>query len=176
MTVPRLARAAALAGTTGIAAAAVLGFPGTAAAQDVALVPGSRTSLCHQDLCSAGDRSPYDVFPYNAPRTDRPVAHWIRSDSQEHFFSRSDVVLDGGDGEVTGSSGGGRPGTAVAAIGASTAHTRTHAEHEGHTTPAEEPAKGPAKGSAGTLAAAGAVALVGGAVLHLRLRRPPAGD
>ncbi|CAM5681358.1 Chitin-binding protein OS=Streptomyces tendae OX=1932 GN=F3L20_17570 PE=4 SV=1 [Streptomyces tendae] len=27
---------------------------------------------------------------------------WVRSDSQENFFSCSDVVFDGGNGEVTG--------------------------------------------------------------------------
>lgn len=32
---------------------------------------------------------------------------WVRSDSQENFFSCSDVVFDGGNGEVTGIRGGG---------------------------------------------------------------------
>ncbi|MEM9606234.1 MAG: lytic polysaccharide monooxygenase [Actinomycetota bacterium] len=31
--------------------------------------------------------------------------HWIRSDSQENFYSCSDVVFDGGSGEVTGIAG-----------------------------------------------------------------------
>ncbi|MFF9045643.1 lytic polysaccharide monooxygenase [Streptomyces parvulus] len=36
---------------------------------------------------------------------------WVRSDSQENFFSCSDVVFDGGNGEVTGIRGaGGTPG------------------------------------------------------------------
>ncbi len=39
---------------------------------------------------------------------------WVRSDSQENFFSCSDVVFDGGNGEVTGIRGSGGdpdPGT-----------------------------------------------------------------
>ncbi|MFV0137383.1 lytic polysaccharide monooxygenase [Streptomyces sp. HMX87] len=36
---------------------------------------------------------------------------WVRSDSQENFFSCSDIVFDGGNGEVTGIRGpGGTPG------------------------------------------------------------------
>jgi len=34
---------------------------------------------------------------------------WVRSDSQENFFSCSDVVFDGGHGEVTGIKGGSNP-------------------------------------------------------------------
>ncbi|GGM28893.1 lytic polysaccharide monooxygenase [Dactylosporangium sucinum] len=34
---------------------------------------------------------------------------WVRSDSQENFFSCSDVVFDGGNGEVTGIGGTGNP-------------------------------------------------------------------
>ena len=34
---------------------------------------------------------------------------WVRSDSQENFFSCSDVVFDGGHGEVTGIKGSGNP-------------------------------------------------------------------
>ncbi|MFI6787492.1 lytic polysaccharide monooxygenase [Nonomuraea sp. NPDC050383] len=38
--------------------------------------------------------------------------HWIRSDSQENFYSCSDVVFDGGNGEVTGVGPNGQsPGT-----------------------------------------------------------------
>jgi chitin-binding protein len=33
--------------------------------------------------------------------------HWIRSDSQENFYSCSDIVFDGGNGEVTGVGPGG---------------------------------------------------------------------
>ncbi|MEV1019483.1 lytic polysaccharide monooxygenase [Streptomyces sp. NPDC050264] len=317
MTVPHLRRTAALAGAVGLAAAAVLALPGTAAAHGVALTPGSRTYLCYKDLlahsstqmpanpackaavekagttplynwfavldsnaggrgegyvadgtlCSAGDRSPYNFSPYNAARTDWPVTHltsgstievkysnwahhpgtfqvyvtkdgfdpteplgwsdlekvqtvqnpphdggpgteaghyywdlqlpertgrhmlfvqWVRSDSQENFFSCSDLLFDGGNGEVTGLSGPSGPsgpsghkqsGTEVAAIGANKAITQAHAVHQGHAHAAHEaePATG-GGGSAGVLAAAGSVALLGGAVLHLRLRKPAGGD
>ncbi|WP_402465944.1 lytic polysaccharide monooxygenase [Isoptericola aurantiacus] len=39
-----------------------------------------------------------------ADRTGRHIVftHWVRSDSAENFYSCSDVVFDGGDGEVTG--------------------------------------------------------------------------
>jgi len=39
-----------------------------------------------------------------AGKTGRHIifVHWIRSDSQENFYSCSDVVFDGGNGEVTG--------------------------------------------------------------------------
>lgn len=229
----RTRRVAAVAGAMGIAGAAVMAFPSTAAAHGVAMLPGSRTYLCYKDLlansdtqmptnpackaavqaagttplynwfavldpnaggrgegyvedgklCSAGDRSPYEFSPYNAARMDWPVTHvtsgatvavkysnwahhpgkfevyvtkegfdpeqalgwsdlehvqtvqdppqqggpgseeghyywdlqlpertgrhmlfiqWIRSDSEENFFSCSDLVFDGGNGEVTG--------------------------------------------------------------------------
>ncbi|MGW7080300.1 lytic polysaccharide monooxygenase auxiliary activity family 9 protein [Streptomyces sp. NPDC054866] len=309
----RARRLASLAGATGIAAAAVLAVPGTAAAHGVAMVPGSRTYLCYKDLlansstqmptnpacraavqeagttplynwfavldsnaggrgegyvedgtlCSAGDRSPYDFAPYNAARTDWPVTHltggatielnysnwahhpgkfkvyvtkegfdpeqplgwsdlenvqtvqdppqeggpgseaghyywdlqlpertgrhilfvqWIRSDSQENFFSCSDVVFDGGNGEVTGLTGGERSGAAVAALGAGKENTKADAVHGGHgggaATPdienaaSESPTGSRGAGLIGALAGAGAVVLAGGTVLHLRHRRP----
>ncbi|MGW6057651.1 lytic polysaccharide monooxygenase auxiliary activity family 9 protein [Streptomyces sp. NPDC055189] len=310
----RTRRLASLVGATGIAAAAVLAVPGTAAAHGVAMVPGSRTYLCYKDLlansstqmptnpackaavqaagttalynwfavldsnaggrgegyvedgklCSAGDRSPYNFAPYNAARTDWPVTHltagadievnysnwahhpgtfkvyitkagfdpeqplgwsdleniqtvqnppqnggpgseaghyywdlqlpqrtgqhilfvqWIRSDSQENFFSCSDVVFDGGNGEVTGLTGGKQSAAAVNALGAGKKNTRADAVHEGHqehsadATPAmgnaasDAPADSSAAGLIGALAGAGAVVLAGGTVLHLRHRR-----
>ncbi|MEU5952331.1 lytic polysaccharide monooxygenase [Streptomyces sp. NPDC047525] len=326
----RARRLASLAGATGIAAAAVLAVPGTAAAHGVAMMPGSRTYLCYKDLlansstqmptnpackaavqeagttplynwfavldsnaggrgegyvedgtlCSAGDRSPYDFSPYNAARTDWPVTHltsgdtievnysnwahhpgqfkvyvtkegfdpqqplgwsdlenvqtvqnppqeggpgseaghyywdlqlpertgqhilfvqWIRSDSQENFFSCSDVLFDGGNGEVTGLTGGERSSTAVTALGAGKQNTEAEAVHEGHasheshdggsstgarpapdTTPdianaaSDSPMDSPGAGLVGALAGAGAVILAGGTVLHLRHRRPDA--
>nr|BFE57058.1 lytic polysaccharide monooxygenase [Dactylosporangium thailandense] len=44
-----------------------------------------------------------------ANRTGRHIMfiQWVRSDSQENFFSCSDIVFDGGHGEVTGVKGGG---------------------------------------------------------------------
>ncbi|MGW6026187.1 lytic polysaccharide monooxygenase auxiliary activity family 9 protein [Streptomyces sp. NPDC055099] len=328
----RARRLASLAGATGLAAAAVLAVPGTAAAHGVAMMPGSRTYLCYKDLlansstqmpsnpackaavqdagttplynwfavldsnaggrgegyvedgtlCSAGDRSPYDFSPYNAPRTDWPVTHltggatiemnysnwahhpgtfkvyvtkdgydpeqplgwsdlenvqtiqnppqkggpgseaghyywdlqlpdrtgrhilfvqWIRSDSQENFFSCSDVVFDGGNGEVTGLSGGERSGAAVTALGAGKENTKqaeaahqAHAKHDAHqgegrrssaeahsasdvapgieNAAAGSPTSSPDAASlVGALAGAGAVVLAGGTVLHLRHRR-----
>lgn len=37
-------------------------------------------------------------------------SRWVRSDSQENFFACSDVVFDGGNGEVTGIGSGSNPG------------------------------------------------------------------
>ncbi|MGI5214779.1 lytic polysaccharide monooxygenase auxiliary activity family 9 protein [Plantactinospora sp. CA-290183] len=37
-------------------------------------------------------------------------SRWVRSDSQENFFGCSDVVFDGGNGEVTGIGSGANPG------------------------------------------------------------------
>lgn len=315
----RARRLASLVGATGIAAAAVLAVPGTAAAHGVAMVPGSRTYLCYKDLlansstqmpanpacraavqeagttplynwfavldsnaggrgegyvedgtlCSAGDRSPYDFSPYNAARTDWPLTHltggatiemnysnwahhpgkfkvyvtkdgfdpgqplgwsdlenvqtvqdppqeggpgseaghyywdlklpertgkhilfvqWIRSDSQENFFSCSDVVFDGGNGEVTGLTSGAQLDGQEGNEG-SGGH-RGHAAHDSHAsstgtrpsadavTPNTEnaasasPADSPGVALVGALAGAGAVILAGGTVLHLRHRRP----
>ncbi|GGV28879.1 hypothetical protein GCM10010277_11340 [Streptomyces longisporoflavus] len=311
----RARRLASLVGATGLAAAAVLAVPGTAAAHGVAMVPGSRTYLCYKDLlansstqmpanpackaavqeagttplynwfavldsnaggrgegyvedgtlCSAGDRSPYDFAPYNAARTDWPVTHltsgadielnysnwahhpgtfkvyvtkegfdpeqplgwhdleniqtvqnppqsggagseaghyywdlqlpertgrhilfvqWIRSDSQENFFSCSDVVFDGGNGEVTGLTGGEKSAAAVNSLGAGKENTKADAVHEGHqehapdATPAmqhtavDSPANSSGAGLVGALAGAGAVILAGGTVLRLHHRRP----
>ncbi|MEU6393483.1 lytic polysaccharide monooxygenase [Streptomyces sp. NPDC046939] len=329
--VRRSARAAALAGALGTAAAAVLAFPGPAEAHGVAVTPGSRTYLCYKDLlahsstqmpanpackaavqsagttplynwfavldsnaggrgqgyvadgklCSAGDRSPYNFSPYNAARTDWPVTHltagatiqvkysnwahhpgsfrvyvtkqgfdaaqplrwadleqvqtvtnppssggpgteaghyywnlqlpqrtgrhmmfvqWVRSDSQENFFSCSDIVFDGGNGEVTGLSSAARSVDVEAATQVGAAHA-DHAAHHATAAKGTETGTGTGTGAvttasdsaassvtsassvpseenaastlnkAGTLAATGAVALLGGTVLHLRLRR-----
>ncbi|MFI8873083.1 lytic polysaccharide monooxygenase auxiliary activity family 9 protein [Streptomyces sp. NPDC055243] len=325
-------RLACLTGATGIAAAAVLAVPGTAAAHGVAMVPGSRTYLCYKDLlansstqmptnpackaavqeagttplynwfavldsnaggrgegyvedgtlCSAGDRSPYAFSPYNAARTDWPVTHltagatvevnysnwahhpgqfkvyvtkegfdpqqplgwsdlesvqtvqnppqnggpgseaghyywdlqlpersgrhmlfvqWIRSDSQENFFSCSDVVFDGGNGEVTGLTGGKQSSAAVTALGAGEKNTKAdavhedHGGHEGHggdasaasrraadaapdieNAASDSPLDSPGPGLISALAGAGAAVLVGGTVLRLRQRRPSTTD
>ncbi|MCQ4206905.1 lytic polysaccharide monooxygenase auxiliary activity family 9 protein [Streptomyces longispororuber] len=304
------ARLASLAAATGIAAAAVLAVPGTAAAHGVAMVPGSRTYLCYKDLlansstqmpanpacraavqeagttplynwfavldsnaggrgegyvddgtlCSAGDRSPYDFSPYNAARTDWPVTHltasttievdysnwahhpgrfevyvtkdgfdpeqplgwadlekvqtvqnppheggpgteaghyywdlqlpdrtgrhimfiqWIRSDSQENFFSCSDLVFDGGNGEVTGLTGNGGSARAVTANDAGQAHTSAHttAHSPAHSTAhtAGHATAHSATDSSGTdravlLAGSGSLAVIGGVLIHLRRR------
>ncbi|MEL7975146.1 lytic polysaccharide monooxygenase [Isoptericola sp. F-RaC21] len=51
-----------------------------------------------------GDNYYYWDVTLPADRTGRHVVftHWVRSDSTENFYSCSDVVFDGGDGEVTG--------------------------------------------------------------------------
>jgi predicted carbohydrate-binding protein with CBM5 and CBM33 domain len=59
---------------------------------------------------------------------------WERSDSEETFYSCSDVVFDGGDGEVTVPTGGGTQETLAADqlfAPASTEHAG-HASHAGH--------------------------------------------
>ncbi|MDF2705453.1 lytic polysaccharide monooxygenase [Nonomuraea muscovyensis] len=66
--------------------------------------------------------------------------HWIRSDSQENFYSCSDVVFDGGNGEVTGVGPGGTtppdptvtPTVTPAPTGSCTATWRTTTTWSGH--------------------------------------------
>ena len=51
----------------------------------------------------------WDVtFPGNRSGQHLVFTHWVRSDSAENFYSCSDIVFDGGNGEVTGL--GGDPG------------------------------------------------------------------
>src|SRR5690606_30203598 len=52
----------------------------------------------------------YWDFTFPADRSGYHIVfiHWVRSDSPENFYSCSDVVFDGGNGEVTGI--GGDPG------------------------------------------------------------------
>lgn len=42
------------------------------------------------------------TFPSNRSGNHILFVHWVRSDSPEDFFSCSDIVFDGGNGEVTG--------------------------------------------------------------------------
>ncbi|MCA5893520.1 lytic polysaccharide monooxygenase [Isoptericola sp. NEAU-Y5] len=58
-----------------------------------------------------GDNYYYWDVTLPADRTGRHIVftHWVRSDSNENFYSCSDVAFDGGDGEVTGIDGD--PGT-----------------------------------------------------------------
>ena len=45
----------------------------------------------------------WDVeFPSNRTGRHLVFTHWVRSDSPENFYSCSDIVFDGGNGEVTG--------------------------------------------------------------------------
>jgi chitin-binding protein len=48
------------------------------------------------------------TFPANRSGLHLLFIHWVRSDSPENFFSCSDIVFDGGNGEVSGL--GGDPG------------------------------------------------------------------
>ncbi|MEO3752067.1 lytic polysaccharide monooxygenase [Streptomyces sp. B6B3] len=70
--------------------------------------------------------------------------HWTRSDSQENFYSCSDVTFDGGNGQVTYGDGQTLSAEEVAAAGEAAAeHTpavteeyvdqTAHADHSGHT-------------------------------------------
>ncbi|WP_419992503.1 lytic polysaccharide monooxygenase auxiliary activity family 9 protein [Streptomyces boninensis] len=63
---------------------------------------------------------------------------WIRSDSQENFFSCSDVVFDGGQGEVTGLGGGTKSAEEISAAAADAKGSKAaqavahHGDHSGH--------------------------------------------
>ncbi|MFD8569308.1 lytic polysaccharide monooxygenase [Streptomyces sp. NPDC059639] len=122
-------------------------------------------------------------------RTGRQMlfVQWIRSDSQENFFSCSDLVFDGGAGEVTGLTGGQQSAREAAALGAGhKAHSAMHMAHDagtaerttaegasrGRQASAENAETGPT--SVGALAGAAAVALAAGTFAHLRRRRPTA--
>ncbi|MFC8591184.1 lytic polysaccharide monooxygenase auxiliary activity family 9 protein [Streptomyces atroolivaceus] len=95
--------------------------------------------------------------------------HWIRSDSQENFYSCSDVVFDGGSGEVTGMKGSRMSADelAEAAEKAGTPAVPAHAEHAGHAAEAGEAGlvSATADSSAGYLPAATAVSLTGAALM-----------
>jgi predicted carbohydrate-binding protein with CBM5 and CBM33 domain len=79
------------------------------------------------------------------------LAHWIRSDSPENFYSCSDVVFDGGNGEVTGI----RPGALSPALDETAFHHQgsmasTHQHGSMYTThqhgsPGVTPAQAPTK-------------------------------
>ncbi|QQN78332.1 lytic polysaccharide monooxygenase [Streptomyces sp. XC 2026] len=63
--------------------------------------------------------------------------HWIRSDSQENFYSCSDIVFDGGNGQVTMGDGETLSAEevnelAATAEAAAAASDSGHAEHTGH--------------------------------------------
>ncbi|MCG5220053.1 lytic polysaccharide monooxygenase [Streptosporangium sp. KLBMP 9127] len=67
------------------------------------------------DPPQSGGAGALNYYHWNAQlpsgKTGRHIifAHWIRSDSQENFYSCSDVLFDGGNGEVTGVGPGGTP-------------------------------------------------------------------
>lgn len=108
--------------------------------------------------------------------------HWIRSDSQENFYSCSDVVFDGGDGEVTGMNGSQMSADELAAAAEKSGGRAApvHAEHAGHAAEVGEAdlVASAQDSSAGYLPAATAVSLTGaalmfaaGAVAQTRRRR-----
>ncbi|MFJ4838108.1 lytic polysaccharide monooxygenase [Streptomyces sp. NPDC088746] len=94
---------------------------------------------------------------------------WIRSDSQENFYSCSDVAFDGGNGEVTGMKGGGMSAAELAAAEkkAGIKPAQVHAEHAGHAAEAGEAdlVSADADSSAGYLPVATAVSLTGAALM-----------
>lgn len=116
--------------------------------------------------------------------------HWIRSDSQENFYSCSDVDFDGGNGEVTGLSGGQMSGEELAAAAekSGTQAAPAHADHAAHAGDAVAADKAglvasTQDSSAGYLPAATAISLTGaalafgaGAVAQSRRRRRQAGQ
>lgn len=123
---------------------------------------------------------------------------WIRSDSQENFFSCSDVVFDGGNGEVTGLTPGAMSADEVRALGADQQNTKAdplkgaHGDHGDHgataaegkqAQPVETLNQGESNLAAASeesspvlpaaLAGAGAVIFAGGALLYNQRRNTP---
>ena len=94
-------------------------------------------------------------------RTGRAIIYirWVRSDSQENFFSCSDVVFDGGNGQVTGV---GPNQTLPPPSPVSRRRRRSHHRHPSATTvvvsrrrlrataPARPPTRWPASGTPGS--------------------------
>lgn len=112
--------------------------------------------------------------------------HWIRSDSQENFYSCSDIAFDGGNGEVTGMKGGQLSAAELAekAEKAGITADPVHAEHAEHAAAAGEAGlvASAEDSSTGYLPAATALSLTGaalvfgaGAVAQSRRRRREAG-
>ncbi len=95
---------------------------GRAEAHGTPMKPGSRTFLCWRDaLTDTGEIKPVNPASVEANyswtgrlpdgKSGRHVIYmvWQRSDSTETFYSCSDVVFDGGNGEVTGIHDPGNP-------------------------------------------------------------------
>ncbi|MGW1815927.1 lytic polysaccharide monooxygenase auxiliary activity family 9 protein [Streptomyces sp. NPDC002125] len=95
--------------------------------------------------------------------------HWIRSDSQENFYSCSDVDFDGGSGEVTGMNGSQLSADELAEVAEKTGTQAApaHAEHAGHAAEAGKAGlvASAQESSAGYLPAATAVSLTGAALM-----------
>ncbi|WBB59524.1 lytic polysaccharide monooxygenase [Streptomyces sp. WMMC500] len=118
---------------------------------------------------------------------------WIRSDSQENFFSCSDVVFDGGNGQVTGLTPGALSADEVQALGADQENTKAdpvkgahgdHGTHSGQTQAVETLDAGDSNLAAASddsspvlpaaLAGVGAVIFAGGALVYNQRRNGPA--
>ncbi|KIF75894.1 chitin-binding protein [Streptomyces sp. 150FB] len=103
---------------------------------------------------------------------------WIRSDSQENFFSCADVVFDGGTGQVTGLAGGEQSAAEVEALGAGFKNTKADpihaAGHDGHAAAGAELAAStdaPEVAAPAAVAGLGALVFAGSAMVFNRRRR-----
>lgn len=108
------------------------------------------------------------------------MIHWIRSDSPENFYSCSDVVFDGGNGEVSGLSDSPMSSEQVMAAAEEFENTQAdpvHADHAPHAEKAVDTQQVAAAGESGSVGApvlAGSAAMVvfaAGAVFYNRRRR-----
>ncbi|MGW0761079.1 lytic polysaccharide monooxygenase auxiliary activity family 9 protein [Streptomyces sp. NPDC002814] len=141
--------------------------------------PGSVGGHYYWDLRLPARSGPHMLF-----------VQWIRSDSQENFFSCSDVVFDGGQGEVTGLGGGRTTADAIAAKAAKAAGSTgiqaaaAHTGHGAHAAAAPDVDAVNAAGEAtsgstltalaGSLAGAAVLVACAGAAFHRGRRRPQA--
>ncbi|GAA2052629.1 hypothetical protein GCM10009757_26780 [Streptomyces cheonanensis] len=86
---------------------------------------------------SVGSDSGHYYWDVQLPQrtgTHMLYVHWIRSDSQENFYSCSDIVFDGGNGEVTMGSGDTLSAEEVTELAdAADAAAASHAAHAEHT-------------------------------------------
>ncbi|WP_460495682.1 lytic polysaccharide monooxygenase [Glycomyces tarimensis] len=89
--------------------------------------PGSDSNYYYANL-TLPQRSGYHVV----------FTHWIRSDSTENFYACSDVVFDGGNGEVTGL----RPGTNLPGNDGGVTNPGPDPTTDPGTDPGEEPVEG----------------------------------
>ncbi|MEU7664856.1 lytic polysaccharide monooxygenase [Streptomyces lincolnensis] len=141
--------------------------------------PGSVGGHYYWDLRLPARSGPHMLF-----------VQWIRSDSQENFFSCSDVVFDGGQGEVTGLGGGRTTADAIAAKAAKAAGSTgiqaaaAHTGHGAHAAAAPDvdavnaagkaTSGSPLTALAGSLAGAAVLVACAGAAFHRGRRRPQA--
>ncbi|MEU5156425.1 lytic polysaccharide monooxygenase [Glycomyces sp. NPDC021274] len=90
--------------------------------------------------------------------------HWVRSDSNENFYACSDVVFDGGNGEVTGI----RPGANLPGNDGGVVNPPTE-------TPSETPSETPTGGPTGTCTATASIySWSGGATVNITVKNTSA--